>query len=46
MSYRVNVTLTPVLIGYQLFHNYIRPHMALDIKTPAEAAGIKVQGDN
>jgi hypothetical protein len=35
---------SPILTGYQLFHNYIRPHMALNNKTPAEAAGIKVEG--
>jgi len=35
---------TPILTGYQLFHNYIRPHMALKGKTPAEAAGIEVKG--
>jgi hypothetical protein len=37
---------TPIFTGYQLFHNYIRPHMALDGKTPAEVAGIKVEGNN
>jgi hypothetical protein len=37
---------TPILTGYQLFHNYIRPNMALDGQTPAERAGIKVLGDN
>ena len=37
---------SPILTGYQLFHNYIRPHMALDGKTPAEVAGIKVEGEN
>ncbi len=37
---------TPILTGYQLFHNYIRPHMALDGKTPAEAAGIEIRGKN
>ena len=37
---------TPILTGYQLFHNYIRPHMALDGKTPAEVAGIEIKGDN
>jgi putative transposase len=37
---------TPILSGYQLFHNYIRPHMALNGKTPAEACGIKVEGNN
>ncbi len=35
---------SPILAGYQLFHNYIRPHKALDYKTPAEAAGICVKG--
>ena len=35
---------TPILTGYQIFHNYIRPHMALDGKTPAEKAGIQVKG--
>lgn len=37
---------TPVLTGYQIYHNYIRPHMSLDGKTPSEVAGIKVEGDN
>ena len=34
------------LIGYQLFHNYIRPHSALDGKTPSEKCGIEINGDN
>jgi hypothetical protein len=34
---------TPILAGYQIYHNYIRPHEGLDGKTPAEAAGIKVE---
>jgi hypothetical protein len=37
---------TPILKGYEIFHNYIRPHMALDGKTPSEACGIKIEGDN
>jgi putative transposase len=37
---------TPILKGYQLYHNFIRPHEALDGKTPAEACGIQIQGDN
>jgi len=37
---------TPILQGYQLFHNYIRPHEALDGKTPSEACGITVEGKN
>ena len=35
-----------ILDGYRIYHNYIRPHMALDGKTPAEAAGITVKGRN
>jgi transposase-like protein len=37
---------TPIIPGYQIYHNYIRPHEALDGKTPAEACGIEVQGEN
>jgi putative transposase len=37
---------TPILAGYQIYHNYIRPHEGLDRKTPAEAAGIKVEAEN
>ena len=37
---------TPILTGYQLFHNYIRSHMSLEGKTPSEVAGIKVEGEN
>ena len=37
---------SPLLSGYQIYHNYLRPHMALDGKTPAEMCGIKIEGDN
>jgi transposase-like protein len=37
---------TPILAGYQIFHNYIREHEGLEGKTPAEACGITVQGKN
>jgi transposase-like protein len=37
---------TAILQGYQLFHNYIRPHEALDGKTPSEACGITIEGQN
>jgi hypothetical protein len=37
---------TPILKGMQIFHNYIREHEGLDGKTPAEAAGIKVEGED
>jgi hypothetical protein len=39
-------TESPVLVGYQLHHNYVRPHMALENRTPAEKAGITVKGRN
>lgn len=37
---------TPILSGYQIFHNYIREHEGLEGKTPAEACGIKIEGKN
>ena len=37
---------TTILSGYQLFHNYIRPHEALEGRTPSEACGIKIEGKN
>ncbi len=37
---------TPILTGYQIFHNYIIPYQGLDGKTPSEACGITVQGKN
>jgi transposase-like protein len=37
---------TPILSGYQIFHNYIREHEGLEGKTPAEACGIEIKGKN
>jgi putative transposase len=37
---------TKVLVGYRIFHNYIRQHEGLDGKTPAEVSGINVKGNN
>ena len=37
---------SPLVTGFQIFHNYIRTHEGLDGKTPAEAAGITVEGQN
>jgi putative transposase len=37
---------SPILSGYQIFYNYVRPHMALENQTPAEKAGITVKGSN
>ncbi len=37
---------TPILTGLQIYHNFVRPHEALNGQTPAERAGIKVDGEN
>lgn len=37
---------TPILKGYEIYHNFVRPHMALDGRTPCEACGIEVKGEN
>jgi len=37
---------SPILKGYQVFHNYIREHEGLNGKTPAEVCGIEVKGNN
>ena len=37
---------TSVIDGYQIYHNYVRPHMGLDGKTPADVCGINIQGEN
>jgi putative transposase len=37
---------TPILKGYQIYHNYIREHSGLDGKTPAEACGIQIEEKN
>jgi putative transposase len=42
----VNKVDTKVFTGMQIYHNYIRPHEALDGKTPIEACGIVVGGEN
>jgi hypothetical protein len=37
---------TPILQGYQIYHNFIREHGALGGKTPSEACGITIEGKN
>jgi len=37
---------SPVLAGMTIHHNFIRPNMGLNGRTPSEAAGIKVEGRN
>ena len=39
-------TDSPILAGYRIYHNYVRPHMALENRTPADLAGIEVQGED
>ena len=39
-------TDTPILTGYQIYHNYMRPREGLNGKTPAEKCGINVEGIN
>jgi hypothetical protein len=35
-----------ILTGPQINHHYVRRHMSLEGRTPAELAGIKVEGEN
>jgi putative transposase len=37
---------TTILQEMQVYHYFIRPHEGLDGKTPAEACGIEIRGDN
>jgi putative transposase len=37
---------TPILKGYQLYHNYFREHEGLNGRTPAEIAWIRIEGEN
>lgn len=37
---------TPILQGMQIYHNFIKPHEGLTGKTPAEACGIELKGEN
>ena len=33
-------------LHFWIHHNFVRPHMGLDGKTPAEVCGIPIQGNN
>ena len=37
---------TPILPMNQIYYNFIRPHQALKGKTPAEMAGVGIDGEN
>lgn len=36
----------PILKGYRIYHNFIRPYEGLDGDTLADRAGIRVRGEN
>jgi transposase-like protein len=37
---------SPILTGMQIYHNYVRGHMGLNRKTPADLAGIQINGED
>ena len=37
---------TPIAKGFQIYYNFVRPHQALDGKTPSEKAGIGLEEQN
>ena len=42
----IKVEDTPIFPMNRIYYNFIRPHSALDGKTPADKAGIGIQGEN
>lgn len=42
----LKVDETPIIPMNQIYYNFIRPHQALEGKTPAEMAGIGIGGEN
>lgn len=37
---------SPILKGCQIYHNYLRPHEALNGQTPADRCGVEIHGEN
>ena len=37
---------SPIIKGFRIYHNFIKPHEGLNGETPAERAGIKVEGSD
>ncbi len=37
---------TPIFEGNRIYYNFIRLHEGLDGRTPADAAGIGIEGEN
>lgn len=42
----IKKTDSVIFDGYQMYHNFLRPHMGLNGKTPADKCGIEIQGNN
>jgi putative transposase len=40
----IKVDETPIVEGHRLYYNFIKPHEALDGRTPGEEAGITIEG--
>jgi len=41
-AFRAELTDSPFIEGQRIYYDYLRPHSALDGKTPAQAAGIEL----
>jgi hypothetical protein len=37
---------TPIIPGYQIYHNYVRPHEALKGKTPADRKSTRLNSSH
>ncbi|MDV3276990.1 MAG: transposase [Nitrososphaerales archaeon] len=37
---------TPIAEGQRIHYNFVKPHIALEGQTPAEVAGIDIEGEN
>ena len=42
----LKISETLILKEYQLFHNFVRPHEALNGKISSELCGIEIKGEN